>query len=384
MLFAGTRQACMVGVDGKTKCWGYNASGQLLLPPASNAACGGGNGNGCRLLPESIDALAGVRSIAFGDEHVCAVSADGAVRCWGDASFLPEDSAAPCGFHRKCRYAPTAVSVPRAVEVASGIDASCARTQTGEVYCWGWNELGEVGDGTTEGAPCFEGAKKCRMSPVRAHVANAVQVVMGARHACARLADGTVRCWGEADSGQVGDGTAGTPCGDSTCRAEPVLVKGLDHVVSLAAGTVHTCAAQGDGTVLCWGMNGDGRLGDGTEDGVPCGYKKGGHCRLAPVKVAGLTGVVEVAAGLYSTCARTYDGKVLCWGDALGRGSKAPHLTSPQPASGVADAVALRMGETFACVLGKSGVVTCWGGNTFGQMGDGTIADRPAPTSPKL
>ncbi len=386
-LFLGSRQSCALA-DGQARCWGYNASGQLLVPLASNAPCAttyGITASNCVRAPVAVEALKGARAVAFGDEHACSADARGVVRCWGDSEVLglPEEGLTACGQGRHCRLTPRAVEGISDVEqLAAGINLTCALTSKQEAWCWGWNEFGQVGDGTTDGTPGFAGPHT-RPAPTRVvGVPKATQIAAGYRHACALLADGTVRCWGEADSGQLGDGTLGAPCGNSTCRPAPVAVQGLDKVKQIVSGAIHVCALREDGSVFCWGFS-DGRLGDGTTDGVPCGAKGHWRCRPAPVRVAGVEGAVEIASGAEATCARLADGTVRCWGRRAGSKTSDPRALRPEAVAGIAGATRLVMGDAHACALTGGGQLACWGSNVFGQLGDGTVENRPAPVSPK-
>jgi len=235
-------------------------------------------------------AAARATQLTAGDRHTCAIAA-GAVRCWGDDEQAQRgDGDIVSG---EVCSGPAGIPVPGmppvdAVELAAGNQHTCARLADGTVRCWGRNGSGELGDGGSEN----------RSSPVAVMgLSNAAEIVAGNRHTCARLMDGTVRCWGDNTAGQFGDGSTAS-------RRSPVTVTGLTGVVQIAAGWFHTCARLMDGTARCWGNNINGQLGDGTNAN-----------RLSPVAVMGLTNVVELAAGTFHTCARLMDGTVRCWGD---------------------------------------------------------------------
>ncbi|HET9955331.1 MAG TPA: hypothetical protein VFQ61_12540 [Polyangiaceae bacterium] len=170
----------------------------------------------------------------------CLLGADGAVRCWGTAldQYDPVE--------------PTLVpSLSGVIQVSVGLGYACARTSGDGVKCWGHNQHGNLGDGTTEE----------RLRPVAVSgLTNALEISAGAFHACAVLSDGTVRCWGNNRSGQLGDGTQGLNAISST----PVPVSGLRDVIHVAAGEYYTCVERKNGDVMCWGYNGFGALGTGT------------------------------------------------------------------------------------------------------------------------
>jgi alpha-tubulin suppressor-like RCC1 family protein/sugar lactone lactonase YvrE len=243
--------------------------------------------------------------------------------------------------------------------LAAGELHTCALTRSGLVKCWGAGGTGQLGDGT--------GMVRSNPTPVLA-LDNVVSLDSGNWYACAVTAAGAVWCWGDNANGQVGDGT-------TTRRLAPVNVQGLAAgAVSVATGHDHACALLDDGTVRCWGDNAHGQVGDGTQ--TP---------RLVPVQVAGLTDAVAIAAGFMHTCALTAGGAVRCWGandhGQLGDGTTTMRLT-PVAASGLSSgAVTLAAGDgdSHTCAVMGDGTLRCWGANTDGQLGDGTIVSRSTP-----
>jgi alpha-tubulin suppressor-like RCC1 family protein len=205
------------------------------------------------------------------------------------------------------------------------------------------------------------------------------QIAAGAFHTCARVVDGTVRCWGENFYGQLGDGT-------TTDRATPVAIADLTGVADLAAGISHTCARLTDGTARCWGNNEFGELGDGTTTD-----------RRTPVVVAGLSGVAQLAANEFRTCARLVDGTVRCWGrdtgGSLGTGVTEtcvsrgvstnvwPCARTPVAIAGLGDVAEVAVGDDHACARLTDGTARCWGGNSYGELGDGTTRQSPTPVA---
>lgn len=187
-----------------------------------------------------------------------------------------------------------------------------------------------------------------------------VEVVLGARHTCARLESGSVECWGADGAGQLGNGE---PREDS---AYPVAVTGLGTVARLAAGSGHVCALSEDGEFSCWGQDVAGQLGDGQ------GYVD----QAAPVSVLALGPTVRsIGAGSLTTCATT-DDKVLCWGGdwfgQVGDGEPRVNPSGPTLLEGLAGPPrAIDLDQRASCVLLESGEVQCWGQCWFGTLGIG-------------
>jgi alpha-tubulin suppressor-like RCC1 family protein len=192
-------------------------------------------------------------------------------------------------------------------------------------------------------------------------------ISVGNRFTCAVLSTGAAKCWGGNGSGQLGDGTI-------TDRTTPVAVSGLSSGVSaIATGSNHTCALLNTGAVKCWGQNSNGVLGDGTTT-----------WSNFPVNVSGLSsGVSAISAGGQHTCALLSTGGVKCWGTnssgQIGDGT-ITNSSTPVNVSGLSSGVtAISTGFSSSCALLSTGAVKCWGGNGSGQLGDGTTTDRSTP-----
>lgn len=292
-----------------------------------------------------LNVFSGEPALMAGGLQTCAVTGNDAVFCWGDNGTTSKTT-------------PTVVlSLPAVVAVAPGNGYNCGIRSTG-VSCWGRNDYGQLGNGSTTPQP----------TPVQAAISGlgVTQAVAAAdRHACAITGSGEIRCWGENTYGQLGDGTTAQ-------RMAPIAVNGLTGTRGVTAGTGHTCAITGSGGVSCWGNNASGQLGDGTTT-----------ARTTPTAVTGLAGVVALAAGAGHTCAVTSGGGVACWGDnsygQLGDGTTTTR-TTPTAVTGINGVVALAAGTGHTCALTGYGVVMCWGKNANGQLGDGTTASRLVPT----
>lgn len=195
-----------------------------------------------------------------------------------------------------------------------------------------------------------------------------VAVSAGINHTCAVSADGVAKCWGYNGSGRLGDGTEVT-------RAIPTAVSGLVGASTISAGGEHTCVVTASGGAKCWGVNNNGELGH-----------IGPSVSLSPVDVTGLTaGVVDIKASLDHTCALTTDGGVKCWGftgsGRLGNGGSG-NFNSPLPQSVVgleSSASAISVGSEHSCALTKSGGMKCWGSNSWGMLGNGSKTTSLVP-----
>jgi hypothetical protein len=226
-----------------------------------------------------------VVQVAVGESHSCALLDDGMVECWGrnDHGQLGDGTTLN-------RSEPVRVDgLPPAAEITAGWAHTCAVTKTGAAYCWGYNKNGELGNGKTADSGV----------PVQVYGLNegVLSVVAGDDHTCAVLGVNGMRCWGLNSDGQAGNGT-------NFDQRLPVKVAGLEgRTVSAAAGWAHTCALNEDGGVQCWGNNEQGQLGNhSNEDSSPM-----------PVDVTGLTyGVESIAARGGHACAVLTEGKTVC------------------------------------------------------------------------
>ena len=244
-------------------------------------------------------------------------------------------------------------------ELAMGQDHVCARLTTGAVKCWGDNGAGQLGDGLAYDAGTrVDPAKVPQSVP---NLSGVVGIAAGSKHTCAAKQDGTVFCWGLNDTGQLGNDTMNR-------SSSPVQVLQIDHATAVAAGLSFSCALKDDKTVMCWGANYSGQLGNSDPASVP-------NAQLHAVAVTGLTNIVSISAGSAHACAVDGDANIWCWGGnyygQLGNGSQTGTSTPVKLTSltGVAQVAA---GNYYTCGLLKTGKVYCWGVNDNGQLGNGT------------
>jgi alpha-tubulin suppressor-like RCC1 family protein len=299
-------------------------------------------------------ATLGAIKIVTGSQHTCAVTLLGSVSCWGYNQYGQVGDETIID-----RFSPTNTKGLTAVgKVSAGEFHSCAIMNSG-VKCWGDNEWGQLGNGTTTGM----------LVPVDVYSLStgAKAVTTGANHSCAVTTSGGIKCWGDNEVGQLGDGTR-------TNRLTPVDVIGLTTgVLAVSAGSNYTCALVSNGGVKCWGINNNGELGDGTTT-----------IRLTPTNVIGLTsGVTDFAAGYGATCA-ILNGGMKCWGTnlwgQLGDGTKTTQLIPVDVSNLTGGVMTIGVGYGAACAVMNGGALKCWGHNLYGQIGDGTTTDRLVPT----
>lgn len=297
-------------------------------------------------------------SISAGQYFTCMRTTTGAAQCFGQNNY------GQLGDNTNTDRT-TAVGVvglsSGVASVSSGAWHSCAVTDSGSVKCWGRNDWGNLGNGTTNTS----------YTPVDVSGLNAtaVKVVTTNYSSCALTSVGGVKCWGYGGWGLIGDGTGSS-------RYTPVDVSGMTSgVIALAAGGQHMCAVKNTGALFCWGWNGYGQLGDGT-----------GSERWVPTEVNGLdSGVIAVAPGMYHTCASLATGAVKCWGyngDGQLGNNNWSQSTVPVSVFGMSDATtSISSGERYTCVVKNTGALWCWGSNVNGQFGNGNTSTTNYPVN---
>jgi alpha-tubulin suppressor-like RCC1 family protein len=293
--------------------------------------------------------LVGARAGTFLQDQVCFVMPDGHVRCRGS------NSRGELGDGGRAEGTGDAggvevLGISDATQVCSGYGHGCALRRTGEVSCWG---VGYLGDGLIR-------AEDEPSPPVAVTgIESATQVTCGSYFSCALLADATVRCWG-----YNGDFMLGGPLGDGTWtdRPEPVPVRGLVDVRSIATGFHGSCAVTNGGEVWCWGTPNAPHVVDRARD-----------AGRVPIRLD-VTDAVSVDVNDISLCILHRDGALSCMGEnrAGNLGRVLPEdLTTRYPLGGVLGlppAQAVAVGTTHSCALLRDGRVTCWGANLHGEI----------------
>jgi alpha-tubulin suppressor-like RCC1 family protein len=340
---AGNDHTCGVTPDNRAYCWGFNWAGQI-----------GDGSTGERFPPTAVAGGLQFSQVSVGLDHSCGVTVENHAYCWGrnDRGQLGDGT-----FDNRS----TPVAVVGGLhfrEVKAGMVHTCGIVELTDVaYCWGSNNTGDLGDGTT-------GTN--RASPVLVlgglHWA---QLSAGGGHTCGVTTENRPYCWGGNTRGQLGDGTVGG------MRSEPSPVVGGFRIRQVSAGGVHSCGVTTGNQVYCWGENGTGQLGDGT---------KTSHAK--PTLVPSSRPWNQVSAGAEHTCALTLSQRAWCWGsNAFGRLGDATTIDRLKPVL-VGKGMPFRQvtaGTFYSCGVSRSYQGYCWGDNTAGEIGVTPAGQYPSP-----
>lgn len=325
----GESHTCGVTTEGGVKCWGSNGHGRLSLTLATTSS----------VFPVDVQGLTGVVSVSAGPSNTCAVLTNGTAKCWG------ENTNGQLGIGTT-----TSTNIPTSVrgnitdwaKIDQGLYHSCGRTSSNKVYCWGRGTNGLLG---MPAAGNF-----ANPSEIASLSGIAAELSVGDTASCVITTSGGVKCWGYGNYGLSGNGNSLT---------SPTDVSGATTgVISLSVGGQLTAIVKSSGAVQCWGVSCPG----GTSTNVR--------------NVTGFTGMTDVVAGKSHLCAKTVSGAVRCFGANTVIGSSSSSVASV--ASDVQDVSA---GGSTTCVLMTDTTMKCWGSNSHGQVGDGTMTDATRPVN---
>lgn len=403
-IVAGSLHSCALLADGTVRCWGRNAAGQL-----------GNNSTTDSRVPVAVQGLTFVRSLSAGNNHACAVLAAGTVRCWGDngRGQIGDGTLANRLTPVVARLSSTE-TLGSVVSISGGGAHTCALLIGANVFCWGFNSNGQLGTGNNTSqafatfVPGLTGTKA---------------ISAGSQHTCALRFDATVKCWGDNAQGQLGDNS-------QLDRNAPVAVQaGVADVQGVSAGQFHTCLLRGTGIAVCWGQGTFGQIGEGNfianrltpqfpvsdlsgafqiesgtshscairvDDSVRC-WGRGNQGQIGDGGVndrnaselailPGTIGARGITLERAHACAGRAGGNVACWGvNFRGQLGLNDNVFSTHPSPGTVfalnDALSVSAGRAHTCALRAAGLVSCWGSNVAGELGDGTTTDRQQPVA---
>ncbi|HVW24904.1 MAG TPA: RHS repeat-associated core domain-containing protein [Polyangiaceae bacterium] len=398
----GRAHSCALLDDHSVRCWGNNSFGQLVLgnpnPTGCASAATPAAGQACwASLPlVNFGGLKAV-SLAVGGDTSCAILEDQSLRCWGDNGHYEFGNGTTSDYGDKENQTgpipATSVGTGRyPVAVTVGIAHVCVLLDNNKVKCWGQNQFGQTGIGST--------ATYQKTVPTNTLMASAdvvTSVVAGGFHTCALLNMGDIKCWGKNDQGQLGLDNTSTIGLDSTPIARVMFSLGAP-ALSLAMGYNHSCALFAAGGVRCWGYNGYGQCGiqtlGGSNTGVGAIGDAAGEMEELTSNISLGTGAspIGVATSEYKSCALLEDGRIKCWGynlyGQLGLGTGTYGNIVGYYATDMGDNLAYTplganrsalnvvSGDNFNCAILENGPVKCWGKNNSGQLGVGDTASR--------
>ncbi len=342
---AGEDTNCARDGLGQLFCWGDNVDGQLGIGTTLDSAA-----------PQPVVLPSAVQDFTLGDQFVCALLDTDEVYCWGEGSdfqvgsgdFMPVLSP----------FLVPGTPAMDLVDIESGSRGSCVTSAAGDRWCWGYSGNGNLGIAPLQ-----------QLEPVPMSFSGPLQeVVLDTPEVegvvCGVLLDGSVECTG--DGTLVSNSTTGVHGYFEPITHHVVVLTQLpavSDVQDMDMGIGFACVATST-NVQCWGDNSQRQLGQGGVSITDI---------YSPVPVMGLGAVDELETGDQFACVRV-GGTVQCWGNNIdfqtGDSSSFNDLSLPFTVPNIADAVDIELGEGHACALRATGVVTCWGNDQEGQMGD--------------
>ncbi len=367
----GYMHTCAIASDNKVYCWGTSFEGELGI----------GTDYAERLVPTAViqgDLPAiGVKQVSAGSEyHTCAVGLDDKAYCWGAGYYgqlgdgTENTTSIPVSVSQGNRPSLSAK------QISIGYDFSCVIASDDKVYCWGINEYGELGNGTSN-VQLTPG----KLFNTTQSFQSVSQISTGYNHACA-ISNGDLYCWGRNENGMLGTGS-----NNIISKPSPVDQGAMvfNDVLQLSAGSNTACVVGADNAAYCWGNNNYGQIGDGSEirSLIPKAVHKGDRQNLS---------VKQISVGDYHTCAIAFNDRVYCWGrnwdGQLGGGSNFAFSSVPvavlQGAMPSLAAKSVSVGYNFTCAIALDDKVYCWGYNGSGELGNGNTVNSNVPVAVSL
>ena len=378
----GANHACSLLENGSVKCWGKNTYGQLGLENEQNQKT------------PNLAKISNVKALTAGKDHTCALLENGSVKCWGDNKYgqLGMEGVTDRGTKLDEMGAfLTALTFEKPVlQVAAGFNHTCVLLQNSNVQCWGDNQYGKLGIGESTNLGIIQGSMKQLQNVQLGQERHATFLAAGKNHTCVILDNGNAKCWGKNDSGQLGLGNTT----DRGLRASDMgeslsEIQFGQKIKQLAVGGNHTCALLEDGTVKCWGKNDSGQLGLGnTQNRGDQPKEQSNTFQSAPLKRK----AIAITAGYAFNCVLLEDDTIQCWGkndsgqlglgDTQNRGDQPNEMAQNLLTVELEGSHTIKQGDAVVgiskhtCSVLDNGKVKCWGDNTHGQLGLGDTQNR--------
>jgi alpha-tubulin suppressor-like RCC1 family protein len=350
---SGSYGTCGINDVGELLCWGGSGDGVLPDPVGRCGNTGLDCSPRAMLIPTGLT-LRDVRTTGF-NGHVCAVTTTDALYCWGQM-LVTADIIVPISTTPQTFLSGQTVS-----SFSAGVTHDCALTESGQAFCWGDNDWNVRGTGGP-------------VSHSYDFVPNAVAggwtfttITSGGVHSCALETSGEALCWGNHESVGLVSAPIDTACGlPSECVSSPVRVAQNRHFRAISAGSQATCAIDLLDEVYCWGV---GMANPGAA--------------VEPAKVALPTGARQVSTFGFHACAVMLNDEIYCWGwndyGQIGSGTVSASILPPTKVNSNLRFASVSVGGSHTCALTVDRAAWCWGSNQVGELGDGTVQDRPRP-----
>lgn len=337
---AGVQHTCAINAAQNLYCWGDASRGQI-----GDGTSGDGHTRG---TPTRVGGVGVWASVSAGGQHTCGITEASNLYCWGRNDFGQVGDGTQDDRPTMKRVGGVGVWIA----VSAGGFHTCGITEAKNLYCWGRNYNGEIGDGTSGNN---------RLALTRIGGAGVwSQVSLGDQSSCGITTADNLYCWGWNQEGQIGDGT-------KEDKHALTRIGGAGVWASIAPSTTyHTCGITLAKNLYCWGNNAAGQIGDGTT----------GTDRVVPTKVGG-SGVWSAAdGGIYHSCGITSARNLYCWGNnsrgQIGDGTTRTFQLAMKRVGGSGVWARLATGSEHTCGITVGKNLYCWGHNQYGQIGDGS------------
>jgi alpha-tubulin suppressor-like RCC1 family protein len=352
---------CAVGELGRALCWGHNDRGQLGSDTVGESVA----------FPHVVSETLNFRQVSTkpAARHVCGVTTTGDAYCWGENNF-GQIGRPPTASNSGPQRVPGDLTF---ASISAGWRSTCGVTTDGHAYCWGRGEWGQLGDGLTEGSDV----------PVLVAGGHTFQKVdVGSNNlVCGLTTGGAILCWGLDLAGALGAPSMETCVRrdglELPCATTPQPITSEELFVDVTAGLSYACGVTGSKQAFCWGRNDGGQLGRPTTEVCAEGGLQDIECGRTPSVTSGSVRLVSLSAGTFHTCGVTDAGAAYCWGSnslgQLGSGLVGTNSSAPAQVRGPVTFRTVSAGNEHTCGEGLDGALYCWGANQWGQLGTGDL-----------
>jgi alpha-tubulin suppressor-like RCC1 family protein len=374
-LALGYQSTCVRWSDGRASCWGDDCFGEV--GDGGDDSCGDNAHYSLtpRLVRESTGGppFGGVLALSAGFHHVCALRSDSTVWCWGsnDHGKLGDGSSVS-QISTPVQVVTDLGPLTGIVAIAAGNDHTCALTDGGDVFCWGGNNYLQLG---------VSGIAERGIAAQAGIGTGFTQIASGGWHSCVARPEAPgnlLYCWGRAGFGQLGYGGTQEP-GSEDAQLVVYEPNGVGLVTTaIGLGENFSCSGADGPAAWCWGSNMSHTLGDEVEPTTADGMDA---LSAREVMLTLPTAPSHIAAGTSFACMRLLDGSLTCWGandvGQLGIGQMGPLPLGPTEVP--LDTEQIVAGDDHVCALTAASTVLCWGGNEQGQLGNGNTEPNGDP-----